>query len=299
DGDEHSGCGDGGGRPRALFHGVDQAARDKRYPEGRVQQGGDKGADRQHPQQSVFQHMGADALDGADDDGYHDDLNAQQQPGQAGLAGDEALIEPCRRQHQDEARQHEAEACQEAADPPARHHAHVDAQLVGFGAGKRLHYGQKPVEARTGNPPLFVDQGAADHGDLGYGAAERQEAEPQEFEKQRRQRKAGRTKGVRRRRHGLASRGRADVEDNVRFAHRPSRAAATACPSIIALPEADWQGDVLVVGSWRHRYLVISRNSAIACFASTGSPSAAWARQWSMWSWIRVFFAAATAFSMA
>ncbi|MNE90292.1 hypothetical protein D3C80_1877920 [compost metagenome] len=65
-------------------------------------------------------------MDGADDDGDHDDLDAQKQTGQARLSGDEAFVEPGRRQHQDEPGHHEAQTREKAADPAARHHAHVD-----------------------------------------------------------------------------------------------------------------------------------------------------------------------------
>jgi hypothetical protein len=82
-----------------------------------------------------------------------------------------------------------------ASNPPIRPfrpHPQMDAQLVRLRSGQHLKHGQQAVEAGAGNPALLLHQLAPDHGDLGDGAAEGEQAEAQEAKEQRRMAEIGR-----------------------------------------------------------------------------------------------------------
>ena len=76
----------------------------------------------------------------------------------------------------------EAKPGEQTADPPARDHPEVDAQLMRFGAGQDLQHREQAVEAPGIDPAFFLDQRLTQHCDLRDRAAEREGAEAQEFE---------------------------------------------------------------------------------------------------------------------
>jgi hypothetical protein len=97
------------------------------------------------------------------------------------VAGEVGLdVEDRQPEHQDEARQHEAEPGEEAAELAAANPPEVDAELVGLRAGEDLVDGEKLLELLLGDPVLLVDALALDHGDLRRGPAPGEQAELQE-----------------------------------------------------------------------------------------------------------------------
>ncbi len=69
----------------------------------------------------------------------------------------------------------------------------MHAEFMRLRPGQGLHDGQQPVEPGAGYPLLVFHQLAPDHGDLGYGSAEREDAEPEEAQEQSRIRQIRRT----------------------------------------------------------------------------------------------------------
>lgn len=98
----------------------------------------------------------------------------------------EARVQPRQGEHQDEAGQHEAQPRKQAADATLGTDAEMDAQLVRLRPRQHLHDGQQLVESVAGNPPLVIDELAADHRDLRHGSAERHRSEAQEAQEQSR-----------------------------------------------------------------------------------------------------------------
>ena len=89
-------------------------------------------------------------------------------------------VPPGQHQHQQESREQEAEAGQEASDPASGQHAEVDAQLLGFGARKDLVHRQRAVESLGADPLLVVHQFPSQHRDLRDRSAPRQAAKAEE-----------------------------------------------------------------------------------------------------------------------
>jgi hypothetical protein len=124
--------------------------------------------------------MLADAVHGPQYHRQDGGLDAEEQGTDHRALDAQAGIEPGERQHQDEARQHEAEPGEQAAEAAFGADAKMDAKLVGLGSGEHLHHRQQLVEAGAADPLFLVDQLMADHRNLCDRAAKGHEAEAQE-----------------------------------------------------------------------------------------------------------------------
>ncbi len=94
-------------------------------------------------------------------------------------------VQPRQKEHQNEARQHEAQSRENAADASPRKHAEVNTKLVRFRSGQYLVHRKHSVEVLRCNPLLFGDEFLADHRDLRDGSTPSQGTELQEAQKQR------------------------------------------------------------------------------------------------------------------
>src|SRR6476620_12690774 len=105
------------------------------------------------------------------------------------MAGKAGLdVENREAQHEDEARQHDPEPGEEAAELAAPQPAEVDAELMRLGAGKDLVDGEHLLEAGLRDPPLLVDALALDHRDLRRRTTPGQAAELEEADEDRAER---------------------------------------------------------------------------------------------------------------
>ena len=82
--------------------------------------------------------MLADPVDGANDQRDHHRLDAEEDRAEGGLRNIEPEIEPGQGEHQHEARQHEAEPGEKAAEAFPGEHSHMDAELMRLGPGQHL-----------------------------------------------------------------------------------------------------------------------------------------------------------------
>ena len=94
-------------------------------------------------------------------------------------------VEDREAEHEDEARQHEAEAGEEAAHLAAAEAAEVDAELMSLWAGEDLVDGEQFLEAQLGDPPLLIDELPLDHRDLRRRPSPGEQAELEEADEDR------------------------------------------------------------------------------------------------------------------
>ncbi len=124
--------------------------------------------------------MPADAMYGANDQRDHADLDAEQEGRVWRLIEIQPGVGPGQAEHQQKARQHETGAGDNAPDPPALHHAEMDAQFMRFRTGHDLIDGEQAVETIRAQPLPFIDRDAPDHRDLRNRPAPRQQPEFEE-----------------------------------------------------------------------------------------------------------------------
>ena len=123
--------------------------------------------------------------DSAQDNREHNDLNTEQRRCKSGIARNGRDVEPSGQHHQDQPGQHETKPGKQPANPPARDHAEMDAQLMRFGARQDLHDSEQVIEPRGVDPALLFNERLPQHGDLRDRPTKSQRAKPQEFRKQR------------------------------------------------------------------------------------------------------------------
>ena len=129
--------------------------------------------------------MFADPMDRAYDNRDNRRLDAEENGTEHGPLDRQPGIGPSEREHQNEARQHEAQPGEDTPQTPLGTDAEMDAQLMRFRSWQHLHYGQELVKPVAWNPAFLIDQLAPDHGDLRHRATKCHHAETKEAEEQR------------------------------------------------------------------------------------------------------------------
>ena len=168
-------------RPQLVGDAAAEQDQDEGDPHPQGQGETDYGDDRQrHVGDERFAEPDQGAGDQRPDRRRQPVEEAVQVPGEIGLD-----VEDREAEHEDEARQHEPEAGEEAAELAAAQAAEVDAELVGLGAGKDLVDRQQLLEARLVDPAFLIDALVLNHRDLRGRSTPGEQAELEETDEDR------------------------------------------------------------------------------------------------------------------